>query len=145
MSLQLPQTPSYPVRVSPSHWSFSQTHSHFPLAWHWKLNPSQLSSTDLQPNFLLTAPHTSAPSSKKLGIILQPTWLICTRNINKTTEAHSAVIRSPTVALFFRIFHCCYLYSLLFHFCHCINIYSNWSGEQFCNWSSNMLYTLSWQ
>ena len=31
------------------------------------LSPSQLSSTDLQPNFFLTAPHTPTPWSKKSG------------------------------------------------------------------------------
>jgi hypothetical protein len=41
------------------------------------------------------------------------------------------------------LFHCCYFYSLLFHFCHCINIYSNWLGAQFCYLSSNKLYILS--
>jgi hypothetical protein len=48
-----------------------------------------------------------------------------------------------------RIFRCCYLYlySLLFHFCQCINtrICSNWLGEQFCNMSSKMLHMLSLQ
>ena len=113
----------------------------------WTVSPSQLSSTDLHLNFLLTAPHTPTPLPNKLGIVLQPDFLIYMRSIDKTTEEHSAVISSPTVAVFFRIFHCCYLYSLLFHFCHCINIYtySTWSGEQFCNWSSNILYVLSWQ
>jgi len=42
--------------------------------------------------------------------------------ISLSTEAHSAVIRSPTVAVFLEFFHCCYLYSLLFRFCHCIFI-----------------------
>ena len=78
-SLQLPQTPSSPVKVFPSHQLLLQTHSHFPLS---HLSPSQLSSTDLQPNFLLTFPHTPTPSSNKSGITLHPTWLICMRNIN---------------------------------------------------------------
>jgi hypothetical protein len=45
------------------------------------------------------------------------------------------------------LLHRCYLYvySILFHFCHCINIYSNWRGEQFCSLSLNMLYILSLQ
>ena len=50
---------------------------------------------------------------------------------------------------FFRIFHCryfhLYLYSLLFHQCHCLNIYSNWLMEQFSNLFLNMLYILSLQ
>ena len=41
------------------------------------------------------------------------------------------------------IFHCYYLYWLLFHFRHCINSYSNWIGDKFCDYSSNMLYILS--
>jgi len=38
-----------------------------------------------------------------------------------------------------------YSYSLFFHFCDCINIYSNWWGEQFCSLSLNMIYILSLQ
>jgi len=48
---------------------------------------------------------------------------------------------------FFRIFHSfyLYLYSLLFHLCHGINIYSHWLGEHYCNMSSNILHILSVQ
>ena len=53
---------------------------------------------------------------------------------NQLTDSH----------FFFLILHCCnlylYSYSLLFHFCHCTNIYAIWLGEKFCNLSSNMLY-----
>ena len=44
---------------------------------------------------------------------------------------------------------CVYIYiykhTFLFHFCHCINMYSNWLGEQSCTLPSNMLYILSLQ
>jgi len=62
------------------------------------------------------------------------------------SEAHSAVISSSLVLVFFlRLSRCCYLYSLLFHFCHCVNIYSDWLGEQFCYLSLIMLYVLTVQ
>ena len=37
-------------------------------------SPSQLPSSDLQPNFLLTAPHTSTPWSNKSVYLLYPSW-----------------------------------------------------------------------
>lgn len=43
-----------------------------------------------------------------------------------------SVISSPKdamVSFFLRHFHCCYLYSLLLHSCHCINDYSDRSGQ----------------
>ena len=38
-----------------------------------------------------------------------------------------------------------YLYSLMFHLCHSVNIYSNWLREQFCTLSLNVLYIFSLQ
>ena len=43
------------------------------------------------------------------------------------------------------LYHCCYLFSLLFQFSPCINIYSDCLREQFCYLFSNALYILSLQ
>jgi len=58
------------------------------------------------------------------------------------TEAYTAIISLPEVAVVFfffkNLYHCyLYLYSLLFHLCHKVNIYCNWLREQFCNLSLN--------
>ena len=64
----------------------------------------------------------------------RPKHILC---CNQLTDSHIVFLGEFCL--------CCYLYSLLFHFYHCINIYSNWLGEQFCYLSSNMLYVLSLQ
>jgi hypothetical protein len=47
-------------------------------------------------------------------------------NVLRTCCCNSA----PIMAVFLsNFFHFCYLYSLILHFCHCINIYWNWLGE----------------
>ena len=38
-----------------------------------------------------------------------------------------------------------YLYSLTFHLCYSVNLYSNWLMEEFCNLSVCVLYILSVQ
>ena len=63
----------------------------------------------------------------------------------KYKHKHFAVISSPIVAVFVYTFHSRYLYSLLFHVCYCIYIYSDWLKEEFCNLSSKVLYILSLQ
>ena len=45
------------------------------------------------------------------------------------SEAHSGVISSPLVFFFFS--HTAVIYIKFYQFCHCINIDSNWLGEQF--------------
>jgi hypothetical protein len=60
--------------------------------------------------------------------------------------AFLAVRESDEVAVFFRNLQYCHLhshsYSLLFHMCHCVNIYSNRLRGRFCNLSLYMLYIL---
>jgi len=56
-----------------------------------------------------------------------------------------SLIPHSVKAIYCLIFHCCdiYEYAFLFNFCHCINIYSYWLGEQFRNLSLNRLYIAS--
>jgi len=63
---------------------------------------------------------------------------VCRRqyNMRRCSASHSKLSNTS-------LFHCCYFYSLLFHFCHCTNIYSNWLRTQFCYLSSNKMYILS--
>jgi hypothetical protein len=81
-ALKLPQTPRYPVWVSPSHPYPSQI---YPTSQPH--NPLNIQSIPvlihrLTTTFSPTAPDTPSPHSNKLEIILQPTRLTCTNNIN---------------------------------------------------------------
>jgi len=70
-------------------------------------------------------------------------WGIVTQNHSKISIFDLYIIAVNvmlSMMCFFRVVHCRCLCSLLFHFCRCINIYSNWLGEQLCTLSSNLQY-----
>ena len=82
-------------------------------AWQWTLS---------QPKAVGSSP---TPQSNKQGIILHPTWEICTKNINIHVEASTAVISLPEVAVsfcswFFTPVICTYIYVYMYV---CIYIY----------------------
>jgi len=135
--LKLPATQSECLRVISNYPRRTATfHSHDTV----NIDPFLVIIHQLTAKFFAYCPSHPNPLVQQIGNYTPASLTNMYEKYKKTTEAHSAVISSPTVAVFFRIFHCCYLYSVLFHFFHRINIYSNWSGEQFCNLSSNMLY-----